>query len=79
MGLGLGDAGYAFNDTSKWWERLLRVGPAASLSKELGVHHNISWNTFLHYTCLVRLASPLLRLIAGKRMLPFPIPDWMGN
>lgn len=60
VGVGLDDARYAFNDTSKWWERLFRIGPAASLSKELGVHHSISWDTFLHYACLVSPA-PLLQ------------------
>ena len=53
VGLGLEDARYAFNDTSTWWERLLGMAPAASLSKALGAHHSISWDTFLHTTCLV--------------------------
>ena len=54
---GLQQAREVFNDTRVWWERLLAMGPSVFLSKELGPQHNVSWEAFLHHTCLVTLAE----------------------
>ena len=39
--------------TAKWWEKLLGLGPRASLVKELGAQHNVTLQAFAHAACLV--------------------------
>ena len=57
---GIQTALQVYNGTRVWWERLLNFGPAVRLARELGPQHNVSWEEFLHYTCLVRGCCPLL-------------------
>ena len=40
--------------TAKWWEKLLGLGPRASLVQELGAQHNVTLQAFAHAACLVR-------------------------
>ena len=44
---------------AKWWEKLLGLGPRASLVQELGAQHNVTLQAFAHAACLVSQPTPV--------------------